>query len=415
MTTAPSLWRHRDFLRLWAAQAGSAVGARISRTVLPMLALLTLDASASEVSALAALSVAPGLVVGLWAGRIVDARARRPLMIGADLARAALILTVPVAAHLGALAMPQIYLVAAAVGAASALFSIAEMAYVPALVGPARIVDANARLEATDSVAEGVGPWLGGVLVQIVGGPLALAVDAASYLWSAALLGRIAMPEARPVPTSAARTHPLADLATGLKVCRDHPPLMRLLAVEAVTTLAGGVLFALYTVVALGTLGLSPAVLGLLIGAGGIGSLAGALMVGPLLRSVREDTALRLTLAAGLVLNLTVPMALLLPGLALPLLALGQVAGDAFLTAFGILALSLRQRVVADAVMGRVAATFRVTSDGCLLAGAALAGLLTLFLPLAAVIWAGTLAGLTAIAVLGRGGMSALDSPPEVP
>lgn len=403
MTTDRSLWHHRDFLRLWAAQAGSAVGARISRTVLPMLALLTLDASASEVSALAALSVAPGLAVGLWAGRLVDARARRPLMIGADLVRAALILTIPLAAHLGALTMPQIFLVAAVVGAANALFSIAEVAYVPALVGPARIVDANARLEVTDSVAEGVGPWLGGVLVQLVGAPLALATDAASYLWSAALLGRIAAPEARPARTPAARTHPLADLATGLRLCRADPPLMRLLAVEAVTTLAGGVLFALYTVVALGPLGLSPAVLGLLIGMGGVGSLGGALMVGPLLRRINERAALRLTLAAGLVLNLTVPLALLLPGLALPLLALGQIAGDACLTGYGILALSLRQRVVADAMMGRVAATFRLTGDAGLLAGAALAGLLALALPLGVVIWAGALAGLAGIAVLGRG------------
>lgn len=147
---AGGLWRHPDFLRLWAAQAASAFGSRITRTALPILAILTVGATPSEVAVLSALGVAPGVLVGLWAGGRVDRTARRPLLVGADLARALLILTIPAAAWLGALSMPQLYAVAAGVGAATTLFQIADNSFLPALVGRDLLVEGNARLEATD-------------------------------------------------------------------------------------------------------------------------------------------------------------------------------------------------------------------------------------------------------------------------
>src|SRR5215218_6104112 len=157
------LWRHPDFLRLWAAQAGSAVGSRITRTALPIIAILTVRATPTEVAVLSALGVAPGVVVGLFIGGRVDRAAKRPLLVGADVMRALLILTIPAAAWLGALSMPQLYAVAALVGAATTLFQIADASFLPAVVGPDRLVEGNARLQATESVAEAVGPGLAGV------------------------------------------------------------------------------------------------------------------------------------------------------------------------------------------------------------------------------------------------------------
>ena len=188
---AHGLWRHADFLRLWAARVGSAFGSRITRTVLPVIALLALSASPTEVAVLSVMSVAPGVLVGLFVGGAVDRRAKRPLLIGADLLRAVLIFSVPLAAWTGALAMPQLCMVAALVGAATTLFQIADSSYLPALLGAEQLVEGNAKLEATDAVSEAGGPAVAGVLVQVLSAPMALVIEGLLYLFSATMLARI--------------------------------------------------------------------------------------------------------------------------------------------------------------------------------------------------------------------------------
>src|SRR5690606_25063553 len=122
------LWHHPDFLRLWAAQAVSALGSRVSRTALPVIAITSLGADAAGVATLSALSTAPGILVGLVAGGFVDRSRKRPLLIGADLARAAIVLSVPLAAVAGALSMIQLHVVAALSCVATAVFQIADNA-----------------------------------------------------------------------------------------------------------------------------------------------------------------------------------------------------------------------------------------------------------------------------------------------
>lgn len=389
------LWRHPDFLRLWAAQAASAFGSRITRTALPIVAILTLRASPTEVAVLSALGVAPGVVVGLWAGGRVDRAARRPLLVGADLVRAGLILTIPAAAWLGALSMPQLYAVAAAVGAATTLFQIADSSFLPSLVGRDRLVEGNARLEATDSVAEAAGPGIAGVLVELLTAPVALVVDALTYLWSALLLGGIRAREAPPAPAGP-RASVMDDVRAGFRACLAHPLVGRLLLAEAVTYLFGGFFLALYMVLALETLRLSPAAAGLVIGVGGVGAFAGALLAAPLGRALGTRRALAASLAAGQAANLLVPLAAHAGPLAVPLLVAQQLVGDAFLGAFAIHAVSLRQRELPDAVLGRASAAFHVTTGALLPAGALLAGLLADALGVPAVLWIGAIGGLLA-------------------
>src|SRR5262249_35054240 len=149
-----------------------------------------------------ALSVAPGVLVGLFAGGYVDRARRLPLLVGADVARALLILTIPAAAWTGWLSMPQMYVVAALVAAATTLFQIADTSFLPTLVGREHLVEGNARLGATDSVAETAGPGIAGILIQLLTGPVAVIVDALSYLWSALLLSRIRVRETPGPPAS---------------------------------------------------------------------------------------------------------------------------------------------------------------------------------------------------------------------
>jgi MFS family permease len=394
------LWRHPDFLRLWGAQIASAFGSRITRTALPIIAILSLAATPTEVSVLSAASVLPGVLVGLFAGGYIDRTAKRPLLIGSDVVRALLIASIPVTAWLGVLSMPQLYGVAAAVGAATTLFQIADNSYLPALVGPERLVEGNAKLEATDSIAEAAGPGLAGVLIQVLTAPVTVIIDALSYLGSAFMLSRI---QAREEPAAAETgATVLGDVLTGFRASLSHPVIGPVLLAEAVMYFFGGFFFALYMFFALETLGLSPAAVGLIISVGGAGAFAGALLAGPLGRRLGIGPALLLALGLGQGANLFIPLAQGAGSLAIPLLVLQQLIGDAFLGAYMIHSLSLRQRVLPREVLGRANATFHVVVGLMLPAGALLAGPLAGTLGMTATLWMGACGGLLAVPVLLR-------------
>ena len=162
------LWQDRDFLNLWAAQTVSAFGSRITRTALPIVAILMIDATPTEIGLLSALSVGPSALVGLLLGGWIDRSTKRTVLIGTDLIRGILLLTVPLAALFKILAIEQLYVVAASVGALTAVFQIADHAYLPALIGRHQLVEGNTKLETTDAVAEVGGPSLAGVLVDMI-------------------------------------------------------------------------------------------------------------------------------------------------------------------------------------------------------------------------------------------------------
>ena len=393
------LWRHADFLRLWAAQVGSAFGSRITRTVLPIIAILTIGASPTEVAVLSVMSVAPGVLVGLFVGGTVDRRTKRPLLIGADLLRAALIFSVPLAAWWGALSMWQLCIVAALVGAATTLFQIADSSYLPALVGPDHVLEGNAKLEATDAVAEAGGPALAGVLVQVLSAPMALAFDGISYLFSAAMLARI---RTRETPSAVSEEQPRvrADIAAGFRVCMSHPLVRAMLLAEGVMAFFGGFFMALYMVLTLQTLALPPATLGLVIGVGGIGGFVGALLVAPLGRWMRTTSAMLLCLALGEAASLLVPLSLQAGAMAVPALMVHQFVGDALLTVFLIHAVSLRQQTLPPELLGRANASFHVVTGTLLPAGALVAGPMATAVGLPATMWVSALGGLLAVPVL---------------
>src|SRR5262245_37631060 len=189
------LWGHADFLRLWAAQAISAFGSRITRTALPIIAVTTLGQPEAVIGVLAAMQLAPGVLLAMVAGGFVDRGRKRKILIAADVIRAALVASLTLSWAFGALTMLQVVVVGAAVGAASALFQITDVAYLPTLIGRRRLVEGNAKLETTEAIAEITGPASAGVLIAALGAPLAVAIDAASYLWSALMLGRIRAPD----------------------------------------------------------------------------------------------------------------------------------------------------------------------------------------------------------------------------
>ena len=375
MTTPPvALTRDRDFMKLWAAQAVSTFGARITREGLPMTAVLTLGASPATLGVLAALSYGPAFFVGLFGGGFVDRRHRRPILIAADLIRAGVLITVPIAAWLGWLSLWQVFAAAIAVGAASVLFDMADHAYLPALIGTEQLVDANSKLSATESVAELGGPALAGFLFQWLTAPFAIAVNAVTYLVSAVFLMGIRKvePDPEPVPPQ----HGVADLTQGFRVAWAQPRVRPLLMMTATNGLFGGGFAALYLLFALRTLHLSPAMLGITVAFGGLGALIGSGLAAPIAKRMGAGPAILVTAVATAGSALLIPLAPAAPVAGMAVLIVSQLLGDSLGTVYNILGASLRQTVLPQETLGRAAGAFKAAGGGTMLVGALGSGVL---------------------------------------
>lgn len=371
----PALWRHGDFLRLWAAQTVSDFGARITREGLPMMAVINLAASPVELGLLSALANGPALLVGLAAGDFVDHTARRPILIAADVVRAVVLVTLPIAAWLHLLSMLQVYVAAALVAAAGDLFDIADHAYLPGLVGKARVPEANARISATESLAEMAGPALAGVLFQWLTAPIAVAVNAATYLASGALLGQIrsSEPAREPGPARRGWVH---GVVTGARTAWGEARVRVLLIMSTTGGLFGGFFGALYIAYILRGLHLGPMLLGFGIACGGIGALTGSLAALRIGRWLGVGPAICVCGALS-------PLSIFLilrppPGEAghMAVLMVSQFFGDFFGVIPLILSASLRQTLLPLSLLGRVGATFRATHGGAAVLGALAGGVL---------------------------------------
>ncbi|QEH32302.1 enterobactin exporter EntS [Aquisphaera giovannonii] len=402
------------FLRFWSAQAISAVGSRITTTALPILAVMTIGATEEAVATLSAIAMAPGVLVGLTMGGHVDRRRKRPLLIGSDLVRAGLLLTVPAAAWLGVLGMGQLYVVAAINGAAYSLFAIADNAYLPTLIGRELLVEGNSKLETTEAIAEISGPALGGILVQAITAPLAIVLDAVSFLASAVLLASIRRDE---VPAAGVEDRPtaLGDLRFGLRAVLGNPLVRPEFLAEAVASLSSGAFVGLYTIYAIRTLGLSPAGLGAVIGCGGVGALFGAMLAGRLARRLGFGPAMVACLAIGRAAGLLIPLARGPEWLAYSCLVGHQLVGDGFLVASSILAVSLRQSVLRQEALGRANAVFHVSSGLLLPLGAVVAGLIAAASDARTALWIGTLGGLLTPLIVGLSAVAGLRAIPIQP
>lgn len=357
-----------DFRKLWTAQAVSAFGARITREGLPIMAVASLGASAASLGALAAAASAAGLVTALAAGAMIDRRRRRPLLIGADLLRAAVLAAIPLAAWAGVLALPLVFVAAILVAGASVVFDIASHSYLPSVVAREALVAGNSKLAATESVAEVGGPALAGLLFQWLTAPVAVAFNALTYLASAGFLARIRTPEA--APEAPEPGHWTAEISQGFVIAWRAPPIRALLLMTSVQGLFGGVFSALYVLFAIRTLGLTPAMLGIAIAAGGVGALGGAVLAPWLSRRLGAGPAILAAMGGAALAVLITPFAPAAPVAGLAALMVSQVLGDALAVSGGILAASLRQTLLPQAVLGRVGGAFHAGAGGMAVIGA---------------------------------------------
>jgi predicted MFS family arabinose efflux permease len=365
------LWRHRDFLLLWSAQGVSAVGSRITRTALPIAAIVTTGAGAIELGFLTVALTLPGAILAWVGGGLVDRRRRRPLMIGADLVRAVALLTIPCAALLGHVTLSLLLTVAVVTGVATMLYNLADHVYITGLVAPKRLLDANGKREAVDAIAEISGPALGGALVAWLTAPVAIAADAVTFVISALLLGKIKKRET--VARSSVGTSLVDDVRTGIRVVWRNATVRALFLATATLTFCMSFMASLYTLYALSDLKLTAAQLGITIGCGGIGGLVGAALAAS--AGVRWGARRTLigALLLGAVVQVLVPLAPSVPAIAMAMLIVTQVVGDGALTVYLINETTLRQRLLPAESLGRAAATWQVVT-GLLTPAGALTG-----------------------------------------
>ncbi|MDB4952148.1 MAG: transporter [Gemmatimonadetes bacterium] len=364
-----------DFNRLWAGQTVSVMGSQVSGVAMPLIAAILLKATPAQMGFLVAIPFLPNLLVGLPAGAWVERVRKRPVLISGDLMRALLVGMIPVLSLLGVLRIEHLYVMALLGGTIGVFFDVASTALLPALVARERLVVANGRLQSSRAVAQIAGPSLGGLLVALLTAPVAVTVDAVSFLVSALLTTSIRRRE--PAPAASAHASGLwADVGEGMRFVFREPILRPALGWVASINLCMAVLMAEYVLYLTRVLGFGPRLVGLSLTSLGVGSIIGATFAQRLARRIGVGGSILgaalLAGVAGLLLTaVTAP---------LPAAAAGQVSA---LILFGlgttianVNLISLFQAVAPPRLLARTIATIRFVTWGVIPAGALAGGAL---------------------------------------
>jgi MFS family permease len=388
------LWRHPDFLRFWAAASVSLVGDAVTRLALPLIAITVLDATPFEVGILGAAQLGPFLLIGLPAGAIIDRIARvLQLMVFADVARAAVLLSVPVAYATGALTLIQLYTVAFFTGVLTVFFDNASSSYLPSLIDRTLLVDGNSKLEISRSSAQIAGPALAGTLIQLTSAPAALIADAVSFLGSGALIARIG--RLAPVPRTRPSNRRIGalgrEVVEGTRYLLHHPYLRAIALTTTTANFFRSALVAVLLVYLVRDAGASPGIIGLAFALGNLGFLAAVLVVPAATRRFGLGRTMRVAVSAFGPAALLVAVA---PTRWAVVATAVMVLVDSFgIGLHGVNQVSLRQAVTPEHLRGRVAATLRMGLMGAMPLGTLLGGAV------------GTVAGLRPALWIGAAGM----------
>ena len=387
------LWRHRDFLSLWGAETVSQFGTQVTLLALPLVAIVTLDESTFRVAVLTSVEYLPFLFFTLPAGVWVDRLPRRPILIVANLGRAIALISVPVAHWAGVLTIWQLYVVGFVVGVGTVFFDLAYMSYLPRLVGRTELVEGNAKLEMSRSAAQVAGPGLAGLLVSALTAPIAIGVDAVSYLVSVVLMGRIRTVEA--VASREERRSLRAELREGLGYVFRHPYQRGIVAAVAISNFFGQLVFAILLVFAVRELDLTAAAIGIILSLGSVGTLLAAVTA----RRVGDRLGVgRTILFAAFLFG---PGTLLIAVAPVDYAAVFIVAAIAVVgyggTLFNVTMISLIQAITPDRLLGRANASRRFVVWGVIPIGGFVAGALATAIGLRATMTVGAIGGLLAV------------------
>ena len=361
------------FRWLWAGQTASVLGTAVSSLAIPTIAIVVLRASPFAVGLLETVQFAAFPLLGLIAGVWVDRWSRRATMLVADVARALALGSIPVAAVAHVLGYAQLVAVAACVGVASVFFEVAYQSLVPSLVEPAELEGANARLEFSNSAAQIAGSGLAGALISFAGAPVAVIVDAASYVVSVMTLSALRVRETHRGERSPERAPFVVELREGIAVVLQSPAIVRIAAATATSNLGIAMMMAVGLLYFYRVLHLSPFTVGMLLALSNLG-FAGALFAPRIARRFGAGRTMAWALSIAVLSQFLLPLALFVPPL--PVLFAAELAMTACVPLYNITQISLRQRLIPSDKLGRANATLRTVVWGTLPLGTLLGGAL---------------------------------------
>lgn len=400
------LRRHRDFRQFWSATTVSQLGTQVSELAIPLVAILLLKSSPWQVGLLAASGYVPAALLGLPAGAWADRLRRRTILLTADVARGLVLASIPVAYLLGRLGIGQLCVVMFCVGGLSVFFDVAYPAYLPSLVARRDLSRANSQLQVSEQGAGVLGPGLAGWLITLFGAPLAVAVDAASYLISAGFVFRIRHREALPAPAASTDSRPqirmTAQIREGLRHVATSRQLRWIALSAAIINLFGRMIVVLVPIYLVRQAGYGAAAIGIIFAMGSAGFLLGAAFADRIGRRLGLGPSI---LAGGIVaassfLLIAVPPA----GVAGPFVAAALfIYGTGALT-FTIGNLTWRQLTTPTNLLGRVTSSMRLLIWVTQPVAGLVAGWLGTRIGLHAALWIGAVGALCApIALLAAG------------
>jgi len=372
-TPAPSLWRDHQFRTFWSAQGVSEFGDRVTELALPLIAVTLLDASPTQVGLLTAAVWLPNLA-SLFIGTWVDQRSdKRPLMIAADLFRMVVLLSLPLAYWLGVLTLGQLYAIAILAGTAHVVFNTAYASFFVRLVSQDKFLEANSKLSATRSISFMAGPAIGGLLIQWLTAPVAVLIDAGSFVFSAIQVGRLQIPIVEPEPATESL---LRRARAGMGYLLRHPYLRASLGCATTVNFFSLIGNALLILFASRNLELPAGIIGLAFGIGASGGLLGAVAAAPLTRLIGAG---RLIAFGAVVFPGAIAIAALASGPVLvraAALALAEFVSAFAVMCFDVPLNALQASVTNDRMRSRVSGAFSTINYGVRPLGAVVGGLL---------------------------------------
>lgn len=391
------IWKSPDFLRLWSAGTISDLGSAVTELALPLTAILILHATPLQIGVLGAARALPYLVVGLAAGVLVDRSRPVPLLVSTDLGRAVLLGSIPAAYAAGQLHMLQLYVVAFAAGGLTVLFGVAEAATIHTIAPRQDLIDANSKMAVSGSVASVAGPGLGGLLIGALSAPVAILVDAVSFLLSAAVLRGIRANASSP-KAEAPRSGVLADVKEGLAFILRHEVLRALATTLALMNLFFSVFFTAYLLYAVRVLHLTPFVIGVIFAIAGLAGLAGAAAAPRLGNRFGVGNVIAAGTGVSSLALLLIPMAPVASPI--PWLMVGESVQILGLLAFNSTQLGLRQTLTPSRLQGRMTASMRFLIQALTPVGAIVGGVLGSTIGLHATLWIGAVGAFSALVPL---------------
>jgi MFS family permease len=384
------LWRHPDFMKLWGAETVSQLGTHVSVLALPFVAIIILEVSAFEVALLGVIELAPFILISLPAGVWVDRLRRKPILVVSDLGRAVLLASIPIAYWLDALTIWQLYVVGFAVGVFTVFFDVSYQSYLPSLVERHQLVEGNSKLEVSRSGSQLAGPGIAGALIAAVTAPVAVLVDAISFLASALFLFRIRKEEG-PAPTRAERKAGPGmkeEVKEGLRWVLGNRYLRWIAASTATFNLFGSIIFSIFLVFAVRELDLGPGTIGLIFAVANVGYLVGALFANKLAR--------RFGVGPTIIMGAACSVSLLLLPIApasnpIPFLLAAQAISSMGIPIYNITQVSFRQAITPERLQGRMNSVMRFIVWGVMPLGSLVGGAIATWFSLRTAIWVGAI------------------------